>query len=109
MTRNLLKELYPPMTLPGSSPPDGLSGRISAFVWPWPAATLAEQTRRRVSLRLIPYLFVLYILAYLDRVNVSVAQLALQEPPDQGGLGFDRATIGFGAGIFFWGYWILEI
>ena len=41
-----------------------------------PPADLPERTRRRVILYLIPYLFFLYILAYLDRVNVSVAALA---------------------------------
>src|SRR5207245_7583546 len=74
-----------------------------------PAATLAERTRRRVSLHLIPYLFFLYILAFLDRVNVSVAELAMENPVEQGGMGFDKSTIGFGAGVFFLGYWILEI
>jgi ACS family tartrate transporter-like MFS transporter len=60
-------------------------------------------------LHLIPWLFFLYILAYLDRVNVSVAQLGMELSPAEGGLGFDRGISGFGAGIFFWGYWILEI
>ncbi len=70
---------------------------------------MAERTRRRVTVRLIPFLFALYVLAYLDRVNISVAQLGMELPPGEGGLGFDRAVIGFGAGVFFWGYWILEI
>src|SRR5947199_1973905 len=80
-----------------------------AYFWRRPAANLAEGTRRRVAFHLIPFLFFLYILAYLDRVNVSVAQLAMQDDPAQGGMGFSRDIIGFGAGIFFWGYWILEI
>src|SRR5262245_23858856 len=71
--------------------------------------TLAEQTRRRVVVRLIPFLFFLYILAYVDRTNVAVAKLGMQKDPSQGGLGFGDEVIGFGAGIFFWGYWILEI
>ena len=87
----------------------GPGGRVIQLVWRKPAGTLAEQTRRRVTIYLLPFLFCLYILAYLDRVNISVAQLGMEKPPSEGGLGFDRATIGFGAGIFFWGYWILEI
>src|SRR5437868_7574323 len=83
--------------------------RLLSILWRKPADSLAERTRRRVTLHLIPFLFFLYILAYLDRVNVSVAQLGMELPPDQGGLGFSRAIYGFGAGIFFWGYWILEI
>jgi MFS family permease len=71
--------------------------------------TLAEQTRRRVIARLIPFLFFLYILAYVDRTNVSVAKLGMQKDPSQGGLGFGNEVIGYGAGVFFWGYWVLEI
>jgi ACS family tartrate transporter-like MFS transporter len=94
-----------------SSPtsPDGLGDRLIAFFWRRPPATLAERTRRRVALHLIPYLFFLYVLAYLDRVNVSVAALKMGLSPDEGGMGFSRDVIGFGAGIFFVGYWILEI
>src|SRR5436309_1365301 len=76
---------------------------------PPPDPAVAERARRRVFLHLIPYLFFLYILAYLDRVNVSVAALDMQGGPGEGGLGFTREITGFGAGIFFWGYWILEI
>lgn len=93
---------------------DGWGNGLMTLIWRGPAESIAERTRRRVSLRLIPFLFFLYILAYLDRVNVSVAQLTMEDPvnpgsPWAGGLGFDRDIIGFGAGIFFWGYWILEI
>lgn len=83
-------------------------GLIDVF-WRTPAATVAERCRRRVSLHLIPYLFFLYILAYLDRVNVSVAKLGMNRPLDEGGLGFTDEIIGAGFGMFFWGYWILEI
>src|SRR5437764_9631073 len=89
--------------------PGRWSDRLLAFAWRTPATTVAERTRRRVTLHLIPYLFFLYILAYLDRVNVSVAQFGMERPLSEGGVGFDRAIFGFGAGLFFWGYWILEI
>jgi len=62
-----------------------------------------------VVIHLIPYLFFLYILAFLDRVNLSVAELGMGKPPGEGGLGFSREILGFGFGLFFWGYWILEI
>ena len=97
------------MTVNGANSPGGLGERLLAFFWRKPAATLGERTRRRVSLHLIPFLFFLYILAYLDRVNVSVAALAMEEGPEVGGLGFSREVIGFGAGLFFLSYWILEI
>src|SRR5438477_12919 len=51
--------------------------RLLSIFWRKPADSLAERTRRRVTLHLIPYLFFLYILAYLDRVNVSVAQFGM--------------------------------
>src|SRR5437667_10796349 len=97
------------MTTSEPHQPRAGGGRLLSILWRKPADTLAERTRRRVTLHLIPYLFFLYILAYLDRVNVSVAQLGMVRPPNEGGMGFDLATCGFGAGLFFWGYWILEI
>jgi ACS family tartrate transporter-like MFS transporter len=65
---------------------------------------LDERTRRRVTLRLMPYLMLVYLFAYIDRANISVAKLKMQ-----GDLGFDDSLIGFGAGIFFVGYFLLEV
>jgi MFS transporter, ACS family, tartrate transporter len=65
---------------------------------------VAERARRRISLRVIPYVFILYIIAFLDRVNVGYAALQMA-----GDLGFSAEVFGFGAGIFFFGYVILEI
>jgi MFS family permease len=93
----------------GMTHPPTVADRLMGIFWRTPATTVAERARRRITLHLIPFLFFLYILAYLDRVNVSVAQLGMERPPSEGGLGMGREVIGFGAGIFFWGYWILEI
>jgi ACS family tartrate transporter-like MFS transporter len=65
---------------------------------------LAARTRRRTMRRLLPFLVLLYLIAYLDRVNVSYAALTMTED-----LGFSPAVYGFGAGIFFIGYTLLEI
>ncbi len=65
---------------------------------------VARRARRRVALRLLPYVFLMYVIAYLDRTNLATA--ALQMPHD---LGFDYRVVGFGAGIFSLGYVILEI
>jgi MFS transporter, ACS family, tartrate transporter len=65
---------------------------------------VAVRTRRHVTRRLAPFLFVLYVLNYLDRVNISYA--ALQMTSD---LKFSNAVFGFGAGIFFIGYFLLQI
>jgi len=53
---------------------------------------------------MVPYFFVLYIIAYIDRANVAFAKL-----PMQADLGFSEAVFGLGAGIFFIGYFLLEI
>src|SRR5580693_10404086 len=66
--------------------------------------TLALRARSHVTRRLIPYLMFIYFLAYLDRANVGVAKLQMQQD-----LHFDDAVIGFGAGIFFLGYLLLDI
>jgi ACS family tartrate transporter-like MFS transporter len=65
---------------------------------------LATTTLRRVTWRLIPFLFLLYIVAWLDRVNVGFA--ALQMNSD---LGLSSAAFGFGSGIFFLGYCSFEV
>jgi MFS transporter, ACS family, tartrate transporter len=65
---------------------------------------LAMRTRARVTRRLIPYLMFIYLLAYLDRANLGVAKLHMQ-----GDLGFNDAVIGFGAGIFFIGFLLVNI
>lgn len=54
--------------------------------------------------RLMPFLIVAYLFAYIDRANLGVAKLQMQTD-----LGFSDATIGLGAGIFFIGYFLLEI
>ncbi|HZP82340.1 MAG TPA: MFS transporter [Chthonomonadaceae bacterium] len=59
---------------------------------------------RKLTGRLIPFLFLLYIVAYLDRVNVGFAKLQMNQA-----LGFSEQVYGFGAGIFFLGYFLFEI
>jgi ACS family tartrate transporter-like MFS transporter len=58
----------------------------------------------KVRRRLIPFLFLLYIVAYLDRINVGFAALQMNQA-----LGFSATTYGFGAGIFFLSYVLFEI
>jgi len=59
---------------------------------------------RRVSLRLIPFVFILYIFNFLDRSNVGLAALQMNRD-----LGFSPAAFSFGAGIFFIGYALFEV
>jgi ACS family tartrate transporter-like MFS transporter len=65
---------------------------------------LATATLRKVTLRLIPFLFLLYIVAWLDRVNVGFAGLQMNSD-----LGFSSAAFGFGSGVFFLGYCLFEV
>ena len=65
---------------------------------------VAIATLRKITLRLIPFIFILYIVAWLDRVNVGFA--ALQMNSD---LGFSSAAFGFGSGVFFLGYCLCEV
>jgi ACS family tartrate transporter-like MFS transporter len=71
--------------------------------------TVAERAHKRITWRLMPFLLLLYFLAYIDRTNVGVAALDMKKSLGAGGLGFDDAIIGIGAGIFFIGYFLLEI
>lgn len=64
-------------------------------------------TRRatdRAARRLVPFLFLLYVGAYLDRINVGFAQLQMKAA-----LGFSDSVYGLGAGIFFIGYFLFEV
>ena len=59
---------------------------------------------RKVNRRLIPFLFICYVAAYLDRINIGFAQLQMKAD-----LGFSDAVYGLGAGIFFFGYALFEV
>lgn len=61
-------------------------------------------TMRRITWRLIPLLFLLYIVSFIDRTNVSFAALQMNRD-----LGFGAAVYGLGAGIFFLGYALFEV
>src|SRR5579872_2871746 len=65
---------------------------------------VADRARRRIAWRLLPFLFLLYLIAFLDRVNVGFAGLEMSHS-----LGFTDRVFGLGAGIFFAGYFLFEI
>ncbi len=67
-------------------------------------ATLVRATYAKVTRRLLPFLFLLYIVCFLDRVNIGFAALQMNRE-----LGFSPAMYGLGAGIFFLGYVLCEI
>lgn len=69
-----------------------------------PGEDVALRTRVHVTRRLIPYLLLIYIMAYVDRANLGVAKLGMEADT-----GFNDAVIGFGAGIFFLGFLVMNI
>src|ERR1700758_1085700 len=66
--------------------------------------TLEQSTMRKVYLRLLPFAVLSYILAYIDRINVSFAGLTMR-----GDLEMSAGTFGFAVGMFYWGYFIFEV
>jgi MFS transporter, ACS family, tartrate transporter len=66
--------------------------------------SVAASARQKISRRIIPFVFLLYITSFIDRVNVSFAGLDMTRE-----LHFSNEVFGFGAGIFFVGYSLLEI
>jgi ACS family tartrate transporter-like MFS transporter len=69
------------------------------------ATSPLDRARTKAYWRLLPLLFVCYVIAYVDRSNVALAKLRMSHDLP----GFDDAVIGLGAGIFFIGYFLLEI
>jgi MFS transporter, ACS family, tartrate transporter len=65
---------------------------------------IAVSARRRIAWRLLPFLFLLFVIAFLDRVNVSYAGLEMTRD-----LSFSNSVFGFGSGVFFVGYLLFEI
>ena len=68
------------------------------------APDLERRVLRRVTRRLVAFSFICYVIAYIDRVNVGFVSAVLQQK-----LGLNNAEYGFGAGLFFLGYFLFEI
>ena len=65
---------------------------------------LEQQTLKRVTVRLVPFLIVCYFIAYLDRVNVGFAALTMNRD-----LGLSQTAFGLGAGVFFFTDFLFEV
>ncbi|MNB83980.1 putative tartrate transporter [compost metagenome] len=66
--------------------------------------TIEQRVMRKITLRIVPFIMLLYFIAFLDRVNIGFAALTMNAE-----LGFSPAVFGFGAGIFFLGYFLFEV
>ncbi|HEX9284676.1 MAG TPA: hypothetical protein VF879_03310 [Nitrospirales bacterium] len=58
-------------------------------------ASVADRARRKLALRILPFVFLLYIVNYIDRTNVSVAKLTMLSELD-----FSEEVYGIGVGVF---------
>ncbi|GJE18654.1 MFS transporter [Methylobacterium marchantiae] len=66
--------------------------------------SLEQITMRKVAWRLVPFICLLYFIAFIDRVNIGFAALTMNKD-----LGFSSSVFGFGAGVFFFGYFLFEV
>ena len=66
--------------------------------------TLEQATMRKVAIRLVPFLCLLYTIAFIDRINVGFAALSMSSD-----LGLSPSAFGLGAGLFFIGYFLFEV
>src|ERR1017187_8264171 len=69
-----------------------------------PTGDAGSRITSKLRRRLIPLLFLLYVVAYLDRINIGFASLTMNAA-----LAITNAQFGLLVGIFFWGYFIFEI
>ena len=69
-----------------------------------PAPTELDNAYRKIFLRLIPFLMILWILAWIDRVNIGFVKLTMLDD-----LKWSEAVYGLGAGVFFLGYFFFEV
>lgn len=65
---------------------------------------IKKRTLRKITWRIVPFIMILYLIAYIDRVNIGFAAITMKED-----LGFTASILGFGAGIFFLGYFLFEV
>ena len=68
------------------------------------ATELEGRTLRRITWRIVPFVMLLYFIADIDRVNIGFAALTMNKE-----LGFSSGVFGFGAGVFFLGYFLCEV
>jgi ACS family tartrate transporter-like MFS transporter len=68
------------------------------------SAKLEKQVIRRITWRIVPFLALLYLVAFLDRINVGFAALTMNRD-----IGLTSQMFGFGAGVFFFGYFLFEV
>jgi ACS family tartrate transporter-like MFS transporter len=81
-----------------------MSTQLTTTITNHNVSNLAQRTRRKVAYRLLPFVFLLYVVNYIDRVNVSFANLRMSAD-----LGFSDRIYGLGVGMFYITYVLFEI
>ena len=81
-----------------------MNTRVATTITNDDLTSLGQRTRRRVAYRLLPFVFLLYVVNYIDRVNVSFANLRMSAD-----LGFSDRVYGLGVGMFYVTYVLFEI
>jgi ACS family tartrate transporter-like MFS transporter len=100
-----LEEPREAFTLPVELPPEDIVRKIlQHFSLALKTSIDAPSLLKKLRWHLLPFLFLLYVVAYLDRINVGFAALQMK-----GQLGFSDAVYGLGAGIFFLGYFLFQV
>src|SRR5215469_5470380 len=75
-----------------------------AFSAEIPTLSIGTRTTQKVRIRILPFVFLLYVTNYLDRINIGFAALTMNKE-----LGITSQQFGLLAGIFFFGYFIFEV
>ncbi|KES15666.1 Major Facilitator Superfamily, partial [Gilliamella apicola SCGC AB-598-I20] len=65
---------------------------------------LEKTALRKITLRIVPYVMLVYFIGFFDRINIGFAALTMNQE-----LGFSDAVFGLGAGLFFLGYFITDV
>jgi ACS family tartrate transporter-like MFS transporter len=102
----VLEEPRDAMVVDVAAPPGAVVDQILSQL-PAPARNdqpFAQSLLVKLRWRLMPFLFLLYVVAYLDRINVGFAALQMKDQ-----LRFSDTVYGFGAGIFFAGYFLFQV
>ncbi|MFX7922561.1 MFS transporter, partial [Acinetobacter baumannii] len=68
------------------------------------ASEIQTRVLRKISWRIVPFIMLLYFVAFIDRVNIGFASLTMNKD-----LGLSSTVYGLGSGIFFWGYFLFEV
>ena len=102
----VLEEPVDALDLDVTLPTEQLVAEILAHygLTPSASASSGDAVIHRLLWRLLPFLFLLYVVAYLDRINVGFAALQMKSQ-----LKFSDAVYGLGAGIFFLGYFLFQV